>query len=94
MTEHQEEISKLYVDQVGGQDRFTEASQQQFYRDMRKEYADSALDGAHFAEFRATEEKFKADRAYLEDRYCFSTGACGGYPTPPGIAPSSSPAPK
>lgn len=91
MAAHQAQISQLYTDQVGGQDKFTDASQRQFYQAMMKEFADSAPEGAHLADYREAEARYRADRAYLDDRYCFATGSCGGYPVPAGLAPIAAP---
>lgn len=86
MAQHQSEISRLYTEQVGGQDKYSDASQRQFYQAMMKEFADSDPAGPRFASYREAEDRYKNDRAYLDDRYCFSTGSCGGYPVPPGIS--------
>lgn len=79
MARHQDTISRLYTDKVGGTGRFEPALQDRFYAEMMKEHADSKPDGAHFATHRATEARYHEDRAYMADRYCFMTG-CNGYP--------------
>jgi uncharacterized caspase-like protein len=88
MAAHKQEISDLYTKKVGGNAAYTPKSQKQFYDAMQQEFADSDPDGRHFADLRAAEARYNADFAYLKDRYCFSTGRCGGYPVPAGIAPA------
>ena len=91
MIEHQNRISNVYTEQVGGKMKYPADSQTQFYQAMMKEHADSNPDGAHFSEYRAAEARYKEDRAYLQDRYCFNTG-CGGY-TAPAYVQSNQPKP-
>jgi uncharacterized caspase-like protein len=91
MIEHQKRISNIYTEQVGGQMKYPAESQTQFYKAMMKEHSDSNPDGAHFNEYRAAEARYKEDRAYLQDRYCFNTG-CGGY-TAPAYVQSNQPKP-
>ncbi len=85
MIEHQTELTRLYQEQVGGNARYSPESQNRFYKEMMQEHAASNPDGPNFAEYRATQKRYDDDRAYLQDRYCASTGACGGYPVPAGI---------
>jgi hypothetical protein len=91
MIAHQQDITRLYQDKVGGQSVYTPESQDRFYKQMMREHADSNPDGANFADYRAAKKRTDEDRAYLQDRYCASTGACGGYPVPPGVAPTAAP---
>ena len=79
MAQHQEAISRLYQEKVGGTGKFEPRLQDQFYRDMMREHEASRPEGEHFAEWRAAEDRYRQDRAYLADRYCFMTG-CNGYP--------------
>ena len=81
MIEHQQAISQLYVDKVGGNMQYSPKSQDGFYAEMMKEHADSDPEGVNLADYRAAEARYQADRAYLQDRFCFNTG-CGGYPVP------------
>lgn len=81
MSRHQDVLSRLYLDKVGGHQEYTPASQDRFFAAINLEHAASNPDGAHFTDHRAAEERYKVDRAYLQDRYCFLTG-CGGYPKP------------
>lgn len=85
MIQHQKELTKLYQDQVGGNQRYSPESQNRFYKAMMQEHADSNPDGPHFSDYRATQKRYDEDRAYLQDRYCANTGVCGGYPVPPGM---------
>jgi hypothetical protein len=85
MIQHQDAISRLYTGQVAGNPSYSPESQQRFYREMMAEHAASNPDGANYADFRAAKERYERDRAYLQDRYCMNTGACGGYPVPPGV---------
>ncbi|MEP6011264.1 MAG: caspase family protein, partial [Parasphingorhabdus sp.] len=81
MIEHQKRISQLYVDQVGGNMKYSPKSQDGFYAVMMKEHADSDPEGVNLASYRSAEARYQEDRAYLQDRFCFNTG-CGGYPVP------------
>ncbi len=81
MIQHQEAISKLYVDKVGGKMQYSPKSQNGFYERMMKEHADSDPAGRNLADYRAAEARYQKDREYLQDRFCFNTG-CGGYPVP------------
>jgi hypothetical protein len=85
MISHQEAISRLYSDRVAGNQQYSPESQQNFYREMRLEHARSNPDGDHFAAYREAKTRYEEDRAYLQDRYCFNTGTCGGYPVPAGV---------
>lgn len=93
MIAHQNEISSLYTEKVGGNAQYPVRSQQDFYRQMMKEHADSDPDGPNLAQYRAMENRFQQDRSYLQDRYCFNTG-CAGYPVPTTIAALQPPAAK
>ena len=86
---HQEEISRLYSEKVGGQGAYSPEEQDAFYRAMMKEHADSNPGGPNFADHAAARARYDQDRAYLKDRYCFASGTCGGYPVPEGVAPTS-----
>ena len=81
MTEHQQAISQLYTDKVGGNMQYSPATQASFYDRMMREHADSDPDGVNLAAYRAAEARYQQDREYLQDRFCFNTG-CGGYPVP------------
>ena len=81
MIEHQNVISQIYVDKVGGNTQYSPNSQNRFYEMMMKEHADSDPEGVNLAAYRAAEARYQKDREYLQDRYCFNTG-CGGYPVP------------
>lgn len=85
MIDHQNALSALYNDQVGGQMKYSQASRDQFYKDMMQEHADSDPDGSNLADYRTSEARYQEDRAYLQDRFCFNTG-CGGYPVPTYVA--------
>lgn len=89
MITHQQELTQLYQSKVGGKSEYTPESQDRFYKAMMAEHAASNPDGANFADYRAAKKRYDEDSAYLKDRYCASTGACGGYPVPPGVAPST-----
>lgn len=89
MIAHQMEITQIYQNKVGGRSEYTPESQDRFYKAMMREHADSNPDGAHFADYRAAKKRYDDDSAYLKDRYCANTGTCGGYPVPPGIAPTA-----
>lgn len=82
MIDHQEQLSRLYTDKVANNPLYSPESQQRFHREMLAEHAASKLDGANAADYRAARDSYERDRAYLQDQYCRSTGACGGYPVP------------
>lgn len=81
MIDHQRRISTMYSEQVGGQMKFLAEGKSQFFKAMMQEHSDSNPDGKHFSEYRSVEVRYKDDRAFLQDRYCFNTG-CGGYTAP------------
>ncbi|MEM8917945.1 MAG: hypothetical protein AAGE37_03715 [Pseudomonadota bacterium] len=81
MIAHQNALSALYTDKVGGKMQYSQASQDGFYKKMMEEHARSDPDGENLADYRAAEKRYQDDRAYLRDRFCFNTG-CGGYPVP------------
>lgn len=85
MIDHQNALSALYSDKVGGQMKYSQASRDKFYKDMMQEHADSDPDGSNLTDYRASEARYQDDRAYLQDRFCFNTG-CGGYPAPTFVA--------
>jgi len=82
---HQEEISRLYSDRVGGKPEYTPESQNWFYSTVMREHAASNPGGANYSDHAAAKARFDADIAYLRDRYCFWSGTCGGYSPPPGV---------
>ena len=81
MNEYQNEISRIYTEQVAGRMEYSAASRDRFYMEMREQHAASDPDGKNMAVYRAAVELYNADRNYLSDRYCYNTG-CGGYPVP------------
>lgn len=81
MIEHQNALSALYTDKVGGKMQYSQASQDAFYKKVMAEHARSDPDGENLAGYRTAEKRYQEDRAYLQDRFCFNTG-CGGYPVP------------
>jgi hypothetical protein len=85
MIEHQNRISRLYSEEVGGKLKYLATDQERFFNAMMKEHAESNPDGANFADHRNAEARYNADRAYMQDRYCANTG-CNGYPVPPYVA--------
>lgn len=81
MIDHQNGISAIYTDQVAGKMKYAAKSQNDFYRAMMQEYADSDPEGANLLDYRTLEARYQRDRTYLQDRFCFNTG-CGGYTVP------------
>lgn len=81
MIAYQQALSSLYLSQVGGNKRYSAATQDRFYRAIMAEHAASDPEGANLAAYRAIEARYQTDRAYLADRFCFNTG-CNGYPVP------------
>jgi uncharacterized caspase-like protein len=88
MIAHQEAISRLYSEKVGGQGAYSPEEQDAFYRAMMKEHADSNPGGPNFADHAIARARYDEDRTYLKDRYCWASGTCGGYAAPEGIAPT------
>jgi uncharacterized caspase-like protein len=76
MMTHQDAISQLYTEKVGGNPIYTPDDQQRFFRDMRAEHAASNPGGANFADYRQTEQRYEADRKFLAEKYCQYAG-CG-----------------
>lgn len=81
MSVHQDEISRLYTEQVARNPAYSEISKQRFYSEMMDEHGKSDPDGPYMAAYRATVTRYHTDRDYLQDRFCFNTG-CGGYAKP------------
>jgi hypothetical protein len=77
MTGYQATLERIYNEQVKDQERYSPAQQDQFRRAMQRENDESNPDGAYFTEFRATQGRFQQDRAYLQQRSCAYSGACG-----------------
>ncbi|MCJ2182596.1 hypothetical protein MTR62_07810 [Novosphingobium sp. 1949] len=74
MAAHQQELSRLYTDQVGGNPVFTPQEQKGFFQAMRAEHAASNPDGDHFAAYREAESRDQSDRTYLQGEYCRLAG--------------------
>ncbi|SEH19709.1 hypothetical protein SAMN05428974_3602 [Sphingopyxis sp. YR583] len=81
MIVYQGALSSLYTEKVGGNMRYSPATQDRFYKAVMVEHAASDPGGANLAAYRAVEAQYQTDRAYLADRFCFNTG-CNGYPVP------------
>jgi hypothetical protein len=77
MSVHQDLLSRLYTDKVGGRPEYTPASQQGFFAAVNQAHADANPDGKDFAEHRAAEERYRADRAYLQGQYQSLSGSGG-----------------
>jgi surface antigen len=93
MIRYQDALSSLYSAKVGGNMRYSAATQDRFYKAVMAEHAASDPEGANLAPYRAMEAQYQTDRAYLADRFCFNTG-CNGYPVPaqPAVAAAPEPA--
>ncbi len=87
MKAHQEDIARIYNDKVAGQMAYGAESQDKFYQAMLAEHAASNPDGVYFKDYDQAKTRYNGDRVYLQDRYCFWSGSCGGYPPQPGVAP-------
>lgn len=81
MIVYQRALSSLYTAKVGGNMRYSPATQDRFYKSVMAEHAASDPEGANLATYRGIEAQYQTDRAYLADRFCFNTG-CNGYPVP------------
>lgn len=91
MIRYQDALSSLYSTRVGGNMRYSAATQDRFYKQVMAEHAASDPEGANLAPYRAMEAQYQTDRAYLADRFCFNTG-CNGYPVPAAVAAAPGPA--
>lgn len=91
MIRYQDALSSLYSANVGGNMRYSAATQDRFYKQVMAEHAASDPEGANLAPYRAMEAQYQTDRAYLADRFCFNTG-CNGYPVPAVVASAPEPA--
>jgi hypothetical protein len=78
MTGYQTKLTQLYDGQVRNQPQYTPAQQEQFQRAMQREHDESGPDGAYFTQYRASQSRYEADRAYLRQRYCAYSGTCSG----------------
>ncbi|PEQ13222.1 hypothetical protein B2G71_07210 [Novosphingobium sp. PC22D] len=76
MMRHQDAISRLYTEQVGGNPVYTPEDQQGFFRAMRAEHAASNPEGPNFAAYRETERRYETDRDFMAGKYCEYAG-CG-----------------
>ena len=76
MSAHQDAISALYTEKVGGNPVFTVEDQQGFFARMRAEHSASNPEGEHYAELRKTEQRYEEDRRYLAAQYCALAGTC------------------
>ena len=74
----QTEISSLYTNTVAPSDAYRGEAKDGFYASMMDAHRKANPDGENMAAYRAADVKYKQDRAYLQDRYCFVTG-CGAY---------------
>lgn len=81
MIDYQNEISRLYTEEVAPNNLYNEGSKNSFYTAMIAQHEASNPGGANMAQARAAEQRYHADRSYLEDRFCYNTG-CGAYPDP------------
>jgi surface antigen len=81
MIVYQNELSRLYTQDVAPNRLYSEKSKNSFYQAMMRQHARANPDGAIMAQSRALEARYAADRAILEDRFCYNTG-CKGYPNP------------
>ena len=85
MIAYQGALSSLYTTKVGGNMRYSPATQDRFYKAVMAEHGASDPEGANLAAYRGIEAQYQTDRAYLADRFCFNTG-CNGYPLPTAVA--------
>ena len=81
MIDHQNELSALYTNEVAGKMAYSADTRNNFYKRIMREHAASDPEGANLAGYRALEARYKDDRTYLQDRFCFNTG-CAGYAVP------------
>lgn len=81
MIDYQNELTRLYLEQVVPNTAHRAASSNAFYDEMIARHNRANPDGADMAAARAAETRYAGDRAYLEDRFCFNTG-CGQYGDP------------
>ncbi|WP_275229804.1 caspase family protein [Novosphingobium album (ex Liu et al. 2023)] len=76
MIKHQEELTRLYSEEVGGKPVHSPQSQKRFFDETMAEFRESNPTGSHFAEYRAAKERYERDREYLQAQYCLYTAKC------------------
>lgn len=90
MIVYQNALSALYTTKVGGNMRYSPATQDRFFKMIMAEHAASGPEGANLVAYRGLEAQYQTDRAYLADRFCFNTG-CNGYPVPSAVVKVAAP---
>lgn len=81
MIAYQNELSRLYTEDVAPNNMYGEKSKNGFYSAMMRQHKRANPDGAIMVQSRALEVRYAADRTKLEDRFCYNTG-CNGYADP------------
>jgi len=81
MNRFQDQLSKMYVEDVSTNRSYTQATRDLFYAEMIQRHDNADPDGPSMADYQLSVSRYKADRAYMQDRFCFNSG-CGGYPLP------------
>ncbi|NNC71585.1 MAG: hypothetical protein HKN78_01775 [Sphingomonadaceae bacterium] len=79
MIAHQEEIGRLYTEEVMNDFRYTQDQADGFFARTTAEHEASNPDGAHFETWRALEAQYQDDRAYLQERFCRYAGTCNSW---------------
>jgi len=76
MIRHQEELTRLYNEEVANKPVYSPQSQQRFFSEAMAEFRESNPAGSHFASYRAARERVQRDREYLEAQYCLHARTC------------------
>lgn len=79
MIAHQEEIGRLYEEEVMNDFRYTQPQADDFFARTTAEHEASNPDGAHLETWRALEARYQEDRSYLQERFCRYAGNCADY---------------
>jgi surface antigen len=73
MIDYQIAVADIYISQVSTDPRYTSAQRGSFYDLTTQEHAKANPDGAYMVPYRLADARYNADRAYLDDRFCFYT---------------------
>lgn len=86
MIGYQEELVSIFVEQVASNPAYSNETRSAFYAGIIAEQSRANPDGDHQVQARQIEANYRADRLYMQDRYCYHTG-CGAYAAPAYVAP-------
>jgi len=73
MIDYQIAVADIYISKVSNDPRYTPQQKGSFYDLTTQEHAKANPDGAYMASYRLADAQYNADRAYLDDRFCYYT---------------------